>query len=226
MDIITAEQALENAKGLTFEKVWATLMEDRLQMQQMQESQKRMKEANEESQKRMDKLIEETQKSIKDLTKNVAGIGDTLGAFMEAMFSPNLRKKFAKYGINVTEQAENKSFHDPETDRVVAEADVYMENGEYAVAVEVKTKLSKDDVDEHIKRLGTIRGYLDAKGDKRKLLGAVAGGVVAKRVLAYAQKEGLFVIVQSGSSAVNAGAKCPAIAGTKCARTAAKNAQR
>ena len=67
-------------------------------------------------------------------------------------------------------------------------------------------QLTKADVDEHIERIEIIRMHLDTKGDKRKLMGAVAGGVVADKVLSYAQENGLFVIVQSGDSATIADA--------------------
>ena len=194
MDVITAEQAAEAAKGLTFEKVWAALMETRVRME---ESQKQTQKQIEETQKQIDK----TDKQIEKMSKELGGIGNTLGEFTESMFSPVLWRKFAKYGIAVTEQSERRTFHDSDK-KLLAEVDVYIENGEYAIPVEVKTKLFKTDVNEHIKRIKTIRKYLDDKGDKRKLLGAVAGAVVSDKVCKYAQEKGLFVIVQSGDSAV------------------------
>jgi hypothetical protein len=42
---------------------------------------------------------------------------------------------------------------------------------------------------------------MDKRNDSRKIIGAVAGGVVSGDVLSYAQKNGLFVRVQSGDSA-------------------------
>ena len=81
MEITTAAQAAEAAKGLTFEIVWAALMESRQQMEksneefkkQMQESDKRMQESNEEfkkqmqeSDKRMRESYEETQKQMRE----------------------------------------------------------------------------------------------------------------------------------------------------------------
>jgi hypothetical protein len=41
---------------------------------------------------------------------------------------------------------------------------------------------------------------MDKHGDKRKLVGAVAGGIVPESVLRYAEKKGLYVLVQSGDS--------------------------
>jgi hypothetical protein len=78
--------------------------------------------------------------------------------------------------------------------------DVLIENGEYSMPVEIKTVLSVEDVDEHLERIGKVRQVMDAHGDKRKLIGAVAGGSVPENVLRYAQKKGLFVIVQTGDS--------------------------
>ena len=66
--------------------------------------------------------------------------------------------------------------------------------------VEVKTELTTEDVKEHLQRIEAIREYFDERGDKRKLVGAVAGGVVSENVLKYAQKQGLYVIIQTGDS--------------------------
>ena len=45
MEIITAEQAAEAAKGLTFEKGWAALMESRQRLEESrEESEKRFQE--------------------------------------------------------------------------------------------------------------------------------------------------------------------------------------
>ena len=72
--------------------------------------------------------------------------------------------------------------------------------------VEVRTKLSIDDVDEHIERIGKIRHYMDARCDNRKLVAAVAGGIISENVLKYAQRKGLFVVQQTGDSVAIASA--------------------
>ena len=38
------------------------------------------------------------------------------------------------------------------------------------------------------------------RNDNRKVLGAVAGGIVSQDVLIYAQERGLYVLVQNGDS--------------------------
>ena len=220
-EAMTAEQAVEAAKGLTFEKVWAALMENRQQIRESQhETQKRMdeslretrklmQESNQETQKKMDESWQRMQESNRELKnrmdesqrrieKNLGGLGNSLEWVTEAMFTNELWKKFSDIGIPVTGQSSHRKFCDDK--RVLAEADLFIENGQYAIAVEIKTKLSVEYVDEHLDRIETVRRYLDGRGDKRKLVGAVAGGVVPENVLKYAQKKGLYVVLQTGDS--------------------------
>ena len=42
---------------------------------------------------------------------------------------------------------------------------------------------------------------MNKNGDGRKLVGAIAGGVVPESVLNYAHKKGLYVLVQTGDAA-------------------------
>jgi hypothetical protein len=77
---------------------------------------------------------------------------------------------------------------------------LFLENGDYALAVEVKTNLTINDIKAHIKRLEKFSRYARAKGDKRQFVAAVGGGVVRKEVLEYALKQGIYVIIQSGET--------------------------
>jgi hypothetical protein len=52
----------------------------------------------------------------------------------------------------------------------------------------------------HMERIAIVRQYMDGRGDTRKLFWAVAGAVVHGNVRRYAQKHGLYVLVQSGES--------------------------
>ena len=184
MDEMTAEQAAEAAKGLTFEKVWAVVIQTQRMIQETQTAQQ-------ESQKKTDKVIA-------DLSKNIGGLGNSLGRLTEAMFSAELWKKFNEIGFTFTKQAPRMKFY--ENGKVLAEVDFFLENGVYAMPVEIKTELSISDVDEHLDRIEKIRKYMDDHHDSRKLVGAVAGGVVSESVLKYSQRKGLFVIEQTGDS--------------------------
>ncbi|MDR3138940.1 MAG: hypothetical protein LBT95_04625, partial [Treponema sp.] len=56
------------------------------------------------------------------------------------------------------------------------------------------------DIEDHLKRIEKVRRQLDKRGDRRKLVGAVAGMAVPEHVREYAQQRGLYVLVQSGDS--------------------------
>jgi len=114
------------------------------------------------------------------------------------MFSAELWEKFNQLGYKFTRQAPRMKFYD--NGQALAEVDFFLENGMYAMPVEIKTELSIADVDEHIQRIEKIRRYMDAHNDNRKLVGAVAGGIVSESVLNYAQRKGFFVILQTGDS--------------------------
>ena len=180
MEMITAEQAAEAAKGLTFEKVWAALMESRQRVEEFQiesqkridkfhiesekrieesriESQKQMRESRVESQKQMREIYEQTQKEINDsrqrtdktlaeLSKNIGGLGNSLGRLTEVLFSADLWVKFNELGYPFNKQGPHVKFYKDR--KVLAEADYLLENGEYAMPVEVKTELTTENVND------------------------------------------------------------------------------
>ena len=209
---ITPQEALEAGKGLTFEAVWSALMENRKQIQdtqnQMQEAKNQLQETKDlvqettrqmqESKVRNDEIWARIDKSMSELSKNIGGLGNSIGELSEAMFAAELWKKFNEIGFSFTKHSPDTLFF--ENDRFLAQADFFLENGEYAIPVEVKRKLTTDDINDHLERIEKIRGYMDARADKRKLLGAVASVTLLPQVMAYAHKKGLFVIVQTGET--------------------------
>jgi hypothetical protein len=199
MEAMTAEQAAEWGKTLDFSTVWATI----------QEFSKERREAQQELDKRFqetDRLIKEnaaqlkkTEQIVKELSKNIGGVNKSFGRLMEEMCSARLWDKFVDFGYDFTCGCRNKKFR--ENEQTLAEADIFLENGLYAMPVEVKADLTTEDVDDHLERIATIRDYMDRHGDKRFLVGAVAGGIAPENVVRYAQKKGLYVVGWSGDAA-------------------------
>jgi hypothetical protein len=175
-------------EGLTFEKVWAALMENR---EQMKETDRLIKE-NAEQQKETDRQMKETDKRIGDLSKR-------FGESVEYMVAPNLVKKFKKLGFVFEKTHQDTKIRDREG-RVLAEIDAFLENGDKAMAVESKVKPSIDDVNDHVKRMETLREYADRHNDTRKYLGALAGVVVSESVKNYALSKGFYVLEPSGDT--------------------------
>jgi hypothetical protein len=225
MATMTAEEAAEWGKTLNFEKVWAAIMEtDRIVKANAEEIKRfneetdrkiaasvaQIKRSSEETDRkiaesagRADQRIvetaEELKKAIKKMSKNIGGINNSMGKWTEQMAAAKLWKRFDKFGFVFTKEGISIKFRD-KNGRPVAEVDIFLENGMYVMAVEVKFDLRTEDVDEHLERIKKVRSCMDERGDGRKIVGAVAGAIVPANVRAYAQKKGLYVIVPSGNA--------------------------
>jgi prefoldin subunit 5 len=155
----------------------------------------------------VDKLsdrIETTTQNVDKLTfdvdkvsENVDGLNKSQGKLMEEMFTAHVWEKFAEYGYEFTKGSRTRF---KENKQVIAEVDIFLENGDYVMAIEVKNILSNAWVDDHLERLATVRDYMDRHNDKRKLVGGVAGGYVPENVKRYAENNGLYVMVQNGEN--------------------------
>ena len=75
-----------------------------------------------------------------------------------------------------------------------------LENGDKAMLVEVKTKVTKERIRSHIERLEKMRKYADIHGDQRIFLGAVAGFTVTDEVKKFVLNEGFYFIEPNGES--------------------------
>ena len=141
----------------------------------------------------------EYEKRHKRLQQDLGKLGNSYGEQVEAMFV-NLGAKFNHFGYSFPKEAKGMIHFLDKNRKVLAEVDHLLENGEVILPIEVKAKLKQDHVDDHIKRLGIISKYNADHNDKRKVIGAVAGGIIPENVMKYAHKKGLYVLVQNGDS--------------------------
>ena len=175
------ESTIEPSSELTFDKVWAMF----------QETNRRMQET--------DRQMQETDRRMRETDKKISKLGSRLGELIEELVLPNITEKFNKLDYTFTKAAQNTKYKSRKGE-VIAEADVLLENGDYVMIVEVKTKPAIDDVRDHIRRMEILRQYADEHGDKRKYLGTLAGGIVEDNVREFAQKSGFFVLEQTGET--------------------------
>jgi hypothetical protein len=204
------------AKKVTIDDVWAGFEELR---KLHQETEIALKEANlktEKAQEEAWKAIRETQqavketqqgieggnkfrdeawKAIRDTQKNIGGLNNTLGSLVERIMTPDLPRKFKPLGFTFNKITTVKW---AAAGNIYAEIDGLLENGAQAMAVEVKTTLEIEDINDHLKRMERIRKYADEHGDKREFLGAIAAMIVKAKPKDYALKQGLFVIEPKG----------------------------
>ena len=196
-------------RGLDFETVWAALMENREQLKetdrQLKENAREVREAlralreTAQWQEETARQMKETDRQMQEYNKRFGDFTNRFGEVVEYMIAPNLREKFKDFDLNFPKANSNTDVADYDNN-IFFEIDVMLENGDKAMLVEVKTKLTTEDVKDHVKRLEKMRIYADLHDDKRAFLGAVAGVVMTTNVKKYALKQGFYVIEPSGET--------------------------
>jgi len=176
-------------RGLTFKQVWAALMEDR---ESMKDLDRRMD--------RTDREIEKTFRIVRETSRQMGLLNNRFGELAEHLVAPNIVKKFNKLGFKFDKIANNMKIHEPGNLNVVAEIDLFLENSDVTMAVEVKAKPDVEDVTDHIERMEKLRLYADRKNDKRKYYGAVAAAILSENIRRIILKKGMYVIEQSGDT--------------------------
>ena len=141
-----------------------------------------------------EKIFQETDRKIKEVTSNIGKLGNRLGEFIEDAVRPAVVRLFRQRGIEVHEVHPNVSSQ--RADEGI-EVDVLVVSDVEIVAIECKSKLSVDDVNDHLERLAKLKRLMPSYSDKR-VLGAVAAMVIDESVAQYAYRKGLYVIGQSG----------------------------
>jgi len=211
-------------RGLTFEKVWATIernakeaekraaeWEAKLQKEAEQrqksaaereaERQKKAAEREKEAEKRRKEFEEwkkANERSIKALNYQMGGLHNSFGEMAEYMVAPGVVDLFNDIGYHITEDVTpNKRIRD-EKKNIRAEIDLYMGNGDYIIAVEVKTSLGKDDIEHHQRRLEILREYINRTGDRRKIIGGMAVAVLDEAGRKAVLDAGFYLLEPSG----------------------------
>jgi hypothetical protein len=155
-------------QGATFETVWAALQET-------------------------DRMVKETQKAVRETQKSIGGLSGAIGTMAENLLTPSLLKKFQKLGFTFEKLSPHQKIYNGDN-TIYAEIDAFLENGDYAMAVETKLSCKHEDVDYHLKRMEKLRKHADSHNDKRHYLGAIASPVIDEDTERYALKQGFYVI--------------------------------
>ena len=159
--------------------------------EQMSETARQMKET--------DRRMKETDRIARKAHKKVSELGSRIGEIIENMVAGNIVDKFQALGYEILQCARNVKYEYKKL-KIRGEIDLFLEDGEIAILIEVKTTLETADVRKHIGQMEEYRHIADARGDKRRFIGAVAGAVVEGEAMQIAHENGLYVIVQSGKA--------------------------
>jgi len=143
-----------------------------------------------------DRTMEELKKQVRATTEAVNNLTTPLCLFTEEMVEPAVVQLFQERGIDVTQTMSRLKSKRP---GAAMEIDILAVNGSELVAVECKSRLSKDDVDDFLDRLQRFKLAFPQFRDFQ-VYGAVAGIEIDQGIDSYAYRRGLFVIKQSGET--------------------------
>jgi len=198
-------EATQTPNPLSFETVWAALMEDRERIKELRQVMNESFDRSERERKETERYLKEIfDRSEREREKNSAEFNKRLGEYInlfgevtEYEMSPKMREKFAGFGLDFPKTTRNVSIRD-NINGIFFEIDAMLENGNTAMLVEIKTELTVERIKKHIIRLEKMRKYADLHGDKRAFLGAVAGVVVTDNEREYALDQGFYLIEPAG----------------------------
>ncbi len=176
--------------SVTPESVWEYLQEVGKKLDKVGEE---IRELSKETEKKIMKLSRETEKKIKELSNLFT---TQWGKLIETLVEPGAVNLFKERGIKVRYTSRRIEVEDEEGKKI-AEFDIFLEDEEELVVIEVKTTVKKEDVEYFLEKLSRFKEWLP-KYKKYKVYGAIAGLRYEEGVDRYAYKKGLFVLKSEG----------------------------
>ena len=171
-------------------------------MKSIWELKERMQESSAEFDRRMAEQKAEYDRISKATDKKIGELTDSIGKMVENMVGgKKIIRIFQDLDYIIEQWSRNVEFGHSLPDGMKGEIDLFLENGDIAILIEVKTTLRKQGVRECMHVLKKFRRYSDTRGDKRRFIGAVAGASIkGDGVVEFAHKNGIYVIVQTGDA--------------------------
>ena len=171
---------------------------DRRYDQRMEESRLEYNRQAEEYNRKFNESINSLIKRQEETDRIVGSLGNKVGEMVEKLVGEgNLVAQFRELGYKVKSHSRHKIFGEKGTAES-GEIDLFMEDGDVSILVEVKTTLKMDHVVKHLEQMEKYRRFVDADGKNgKRFIGAVAGTVIAENVINFAHDSGLYVIIQS-----------------------------
>lgn len=213
---MTSERTTENVNPASLpDRIWATLEQtskhlDRASRQMAEDRERAAQDRERAAQRRrqadreMARLrasMEDTDRRMKETDRRLKKAEELFtsqwGKLMESLVEGDLAPLLQERGIDVEGTAERS--HKRRNGEHM-EIDIVAVNGAEVVAVEVKTTLRPDDVRHFLEKLSRFLEWFPEYGGRR-LYGAVAYLRSESESAVHAERQGLFVIRATGSSA-------------------------
>jgi hypothetical protein len=149
-----------------------------------------------ESKAESDRRHAELEKLVAVANAAVNNLTSRWGRFVENLVEPAAVRLFQERGIDVKETHKRMKVKRGELEM---EIDIFVVDDSEAVAIEVKSHLTQEAVDEFLADLAQFKQAFPVYRNFQ-IYGAVAGIEIDENIDRYAYKKGLFVIRQSGDT--------------------------
>ena len=156
------------------------------------------KKKRDEGWAKLEKMFAESAEQIKSNNKEMGRLRNSFGELAEHLVAPGIAARFDELGLRFGKIAPDVEIM--EDGQFLAEVDLLLENADTIMAVEIKAKVKAADINEHKRRLAKLRDFNEKMGDRRRILGAVAGAVFGAGERNAARNAGFYVVVQSGDT--------------------------
>ena len=153
-----------------------------------------------EQMKDTDLRMKETDRRMKETERMIGKLGNRFGELAEHLVAPNIKEKFNELGFFFTQESVDVKIKESDNPYVYAEIDILLEDGDVVIAVEVKSKPNKDDIEDHVKRMELLRRRADRRNDTRKFQGAIAGAIMGEDIRRQIVNAGFYLIEQTGDT--------------------------
>jgi len=186
----------------TQENPYVTIDELKLLMKDValrfQETDKQIKETDKQI-KETNSQIKETDKKFDRLFGKIHELDRNWGKLVEALVAPSVAEQFRQHNIPIIGSYQRV---ERQVNNQRIEIDILLKNKNVLIAVEVKTTLRVENVNEHIsKHLMPFKTFFPEYSD-HKVLGAMAYIHVEENADRYAYKKGLYVLTFSEGNIV------------------------
>ena len=191
------------------DEIWKILKEISASNKEMQATNKELQASNkgfDERQKGFDerqKEIQAIQKKTERMIQKIGGrFNQRWGDLVESLVKGKLVKIFQEQNIDISQTQERTTAERETADGKIVkrEIDIIVANGTELVAVEVKTSLTRKDVEYFLEVLSSFKEFFPRYKDEI-LYGAMAYLKAENKSDILAEEKGLFIIRATGDSA-------------------------
>jgi flagellar biosynthesis GTPase FlhF len=146
-------------------------------------------------------LYRKNLQTIDRLDKQMGELHNRFGELAEHLVAPGIISRFNDLGYHFNDTiAERVKILDSSGRKILTEIDLLLQNGDYSIAVEVKSRPTEKDIGHHQRRLEILREHMNRRKDRRKIRGGIAGAVFSEGVKEAVIEAGMYVIEQSGDT--------------------------